>query len=136
MGFKPSPYLAIQGARYAQDFAMGDMSSRENVFRWHRVRINLPGDPIYDPLWPWVSKVRENGDLAANIFQYVDNVQLTNTDKECWGALHTYGSWINHLGLQYAARKIRPLSQLLGPWAGSMVETDNEKVTLLITQEK
>ena len=52
MGFKPSPYLAIQGARHTQDFAMGDPSLEQNVFRWSRVQLNLPGDPVYDPTLP------------------------------------------------------------------------------------
>ena len=37
MGFRPSPYLAIQGARVAQDFAMGDHLSPDNVFWWSKV---------------------------------------------------------------------------------------------------
>ena len=32
MGFKPSPYVAVQGTHVAQDFAMGDRKDKRNVF--------------------------------------------------------------------------------------------------------
>ena len=137
MGFRPSPYLAIQGGRHAQSFAMGDRHDPRNVFRWATVRLNLPGQTNYDPSWPWVSKLRKNGQLAADTFQYVDDVRPTgNTETECWEACHTYGSKVNHLGLQDAPRKRRPPSRSPGPWAGSMVATDGTSVSVLITQEK
>ena len=38
---------------------------------WVDVRINLPGDSDYDPSVPWISKIRENGDIAADVHPYV-----------------------------------------------------------------
>ena len=129
MGFRPSPYLAIQGARVAQEFAMGDPLSSNNIFQWSKVRLNLPGQINYNPSLPWVSKIRQDGSLAADIFQYVDDIRPTgNTEDECWEAGHVYGSRVNYLGLQDAARKRRPPSQTPGPWAGSMIETDGDRV--------
>ena len=57
MGFRPSPYLAVQGARIAQDFAMGDCHKQHNIFRWSKIRLNLPGYHDYNPSLPWVSKI-------------------------------------------------------------------------------
>ena len=106
MGFSPLSYLVVQGARVAQDFVMVNQTSKTNVFRWNKVRLNLPWRLDYDPSLPWVSKVRENKELAADIFQYVDDVRPTgNSEDECWEACHTYGSWVNHLGLQDASKK-------------------------------
>ena len=137
MGFRPSPYLAVQGARIAQDFAMGDCHKQHNIFRWSKIRLNLPGYHDYNPSLPWVSNIQEDGSLAADIFQYVDDVRPTgNNEDECWEACHTYGLRVNHLGLQDAAQKRRPPSQTPGPWAGSMLETDGDQVKVLISQEK
>ena len=111
MGFKPSPYLSIQGCRHGQDFSMGEPTDPRNVFCWDHVRLNLPGQEKYDPSLPWVSKVRTDGMIAANSFQYVDNVHPTgNSEDKCWDACHTYGSRINHLSLQDAPWKQRLLN--------------------------
>ena len=74
MSFKPPPYLSIQAGRIAQAFSMGDLSDCNYVFCWSKVWLNLPGQPDYDPTWPWIAKVRSDGQVAANRFQYVDNV--------------------------------------------------------------
>ena len=74
MGFSPSPYYSIQGGRIAQEFAMGDWNNPLNIFRWSNVRLNLPGQLDYNPSLPWVSKVRDDGKLAADTFQYVDDL--------------------------------------------------------------
>ena len=49
----------------------------ENVFRWHRVVINLPGMNTYDPSKPWVYKVRQDGTMAADLFFYIDDGRPT-----------------------------------------------------------
>ena len=116
---------------------MGDPKDSNNVFQWSKVRLNLPGQSDYDPAWPWVAKTHEDRKLATDTFQYVDNVRPTGNDKsKCWDACHTFGSWVNYLGLQDAPRKCRPHSRSPGPWAGSMVETNGETISVLIAQEK
>jgi hypothetical protein len=49
MGFVPSPYNAIQGTLFAEEVIKGDHLDPNNIFRWNSVKLNLPGDPYYNP---------------------------------------------------------------------------------------
>jgi hypothetical protein len=77
MGVKSSPYQAVSSLTVAEEVINGDRLKEANIFEWVRVRLNLPGDLNYDPNVPWVSKVREDGRLAADLFTFVDDVGLT-----------------------------------------------------------
>jgi len=57
MGFGPSPFTAIQQELCAEEIVRGDWRDQGNIFRWDRVRLNLLGSELYDPVLPWVSKV-------------------------------------------------------------------------------
>ena len=85
MGLKSSPYQAVQAMLVVKEVILGDPRDAENVFRWDKVRMNLPGSTDYDPTLPWVSKIRlEDGKIAADLFIYVDDVRVTgNTAREC-----------------------------------------------------
>jgi hypothetical protein len=54
MGLRNSPYNAVQAMLMAEEMILGDRHSPENVFRWKSVRLNLPGDNLYDPSKSWV----------------------------------------------------------------------------------
>ena len=58
MGMRPSPFVAIQYLYLALEFAVGDRRDKTNPMRWDRLRLNLPGDPCFDPSLPFVMKRR------------------------------------------------------------------------------
>ena len=58
MGLKSSPYQACQAMGFVEEEIRGSRTDPKNVFRWDRVRMNLPGSDGYDPRQPWVSKVQ------------------------------------------------------------------------------
>jgi hypothetical protein len=73
---------------FVEEEIWGDRTDPENVFRWDRVRLNLPGSNGYDPGQPWVSKVRNSdGRIAAGLVTFVDDCQPSRpTKKETWQA--------------------------------------------------
>ena len=54
----------------------------------------------------------------------------------CWGALQRVAGCMSYLGLQSAARKRREVGQDVGAWAGSIVDTTENKVRIRTDQEK
>jgi hypothetical protein len=125
MGLKLSPYQAVQAILVAKEVIQGNRSNPTNAFRWDTVRLNLPGSTEYNLRLRWVSKIRlSNGKLAADIFIYVDDAQVTTPSKEdCWQATRQAANIANSLGIQEAARKRRWGSRRPGAWAGSIVES-------------
>lgn len=105
---------------------MGNRHDANNPFRWDQIQLNLPTTERYDPTFPWVAKVRGNGTLASDVFLYVANVRSSGDTKEdCHQALRRFGSKCNHLSIQDAPQKHKPLDQEQGPWAGSQIHTVN-----------
>ena len=85
MGAKGSPYQAVQGMMVAEEVIRGDRHDETNIFWWDRVGMNCPGDPRYDPSKPWVSKVREDGLIAADLVGYVDDLRPSGgSQQEAW----------------------------------------------------
>ena len=138
MGFKFSPYQTFGGILVADEVIEGDRKDPRNVFRWDAVRLNLPGSKGYNPGLPWVSKVRlDDGRIAADKVIYVDDARPTGSSKEeCWKAARRVASMLNYLGIQDAPRKRRDASQTPGAWAGSVVQTGNQGVFVMVSQEK
>jgi hypothetical protein len=121
----------------AEDVIRGDQDDLMNVFRLDQVKLNLPGDPNYNPSLPWVYKVREDGTPATDFFFYMDDNRTTgNTQKEAWQAARRVASVCRHLGIQDASRKRRKASQTPGAWAGAIVLMDDEGVYVTVSQEK
>jgi hypothetical protein len=56
MGFRPSPYYSVRFYCWAEEFTRGDRRKKSNPLRWDEVRLNLPGDPAFDPTLPRVMK--------------------------------------------------------------------------------
>ncbi len=137
MGFTFSPYQAVRGVLWAEEFILGDRYNFRNPFRFYIVQLNLPGMPGYDPSLPWVCKLRADGLLASELLIYVDDLRvIACSNMECWIACSWVASHINYLGLQDAPRKRREPSQEAGPWAGSVVHTTHGAVTVLISLER
>jgi len=145
MGCKSSPYQAVQGMMVADEFIRGDpqnqqnifrcgrihswRSSEQNIFRWHEVRLNCPGDPTYDPSKPWVSKIRKDGTIASDLVAFMDDLRTSGPSrKEAWQASRRTASRLNYLGLQDVARKRRNSSRTPGAWSGSVVVTREDGV--------
>ena len=57
MGSKPSPYNAVQQGRRLKRKIIGDPFDENNVFRWEKIDLNLPGSEAYEPARPWISKL-------------------------------------------------------------------------------
>jgi hypothetical protein len=87
----------------------------------------------YDPSLSWVAKTREDGRVAADLFICMDDLRPTGPDaEECWWAAWKGAATCNHLGIQDAPRKRRAASKIPGPWAGSMINTDDEEAGLRV----
>jgi hypothetical protein len=136
-GLRTSPYQAVQGMLWAMERIFGFKNKKSNVFAWQHIRINLPGDPVYDPTLPWVFKAKSDGSLAADIHVHVDDIRCSGqTEVECWRASQRVLSVLASLGLQDAARKLRPPLMEGGAWAGSVVHTSGGEVVVLAPQDK
>ena len=138
MGLTTSPYQATQNAQRVKRITFGDRLDPSNVFGWVDVRLNLPGDADYDPSVPWISKIRDNGEIAADVHPYVDDLRETApTEEEAWAAASKMAKGAAYFGLQDAARKRRPPSKTPGAWAGVVVGTDkNGDVYKTVSQER
>jgi hypothetical protein len=137
MGLKPSPYASVKGALQAKWVIIGDRRDEENPFHWERVETNEPGDDEYNPVEPWIQKIRRDGHLATELWQYIDDLQTTAHSRElAWKASSRIAKTCCWLGLQDAVRKRRELSQRPGAWAGSSVHTTEKNAFKGVTQER
>ena len=72
-----SPYTDIQGMLWVSEVVRGDRSEPNNLFRWDKIRLNLPGDPSYSPTIPWMSKFwGGDQELTADFTTYVDDSRV------------------------------------------------------------
>jgi hypothetical protein len=44
--------------------------------------LNLPGTKGYDPCTTWISKWREDGRIAYDVFTFVDDERILGADEE------------------------------------------------------
>ena len=76
----------------------------------------------YIPSNAWVSKVSKDGNVASEVFMYLDDVWLLGwCDRECWNATKLFDSKCNYLGIQDAPRKSKEPYQIQGSWVGSII---------------
>ena len=91
----------------------------------------------YDPSRPWVYRVRSDGSLAADIFWYIDDGRPTApTAWEGWKAARKACFTLIFHGLQDTGRKRTCSSRTPGEWTGTMVETINGRVMILVSLKK
>jgi hypothetical protein len=108
MGVKSSTFQVVSALTVADEIIKGDRLDPKNEFHWERVRMNLPGDIDYDPSTIWVSKVRDDGKVASDLFTFVDDLRPTGPGLiACWRAARRAVSILNWLGIQDAPRKRR-----------------------------
>ena len=58
MGFGPLSYLVTKDMLVVEERVRGARLDPENMFRWYKVVLNLPGMKKYDISRPWVYKVK------------------------------------------------------------------------------
>jgi hypothetical protein len=93
MGLKGSPYFSVQGGAWAHKWIKGRMDDEDNVFRWTRVSLNLPGQVDYNPSKIWVREERTDGTLASDLVCYVDNERVAGPSlDDSWKATQRVSS--------------------------------------------
>ncbi len=114
MGFAASPYNSIKMALVAEEVCKGDLRDTRvgldgkelNPFQWDRIELNLPGTEGYDPCASWIAKRRKDGQMACDVFTFVDDERVVGPNEELtWQASHALASKQSYLGIQDAARK-------------------------------
>ena len=99
--------------------------------------LNLPGMKNYTSTRPKVFRVRADNTMAVDLFSYIDDLRNTGpTAVECWDGLHQVCCRLTWFGLQDAPRKRNGPTQTPRAWAGSIVHSDNELVTVLVSEAK
>ena len=138
MGFRPSPYFTTRALKRVEPFLKGNRWEKKNVFRWSRVELNLPGSMDYTPTQPRVYRVREDGEtMGADLYIYIDDLRNTApSELEGWEGAHQVCCRLTWLGIQDAPRKRTFSSQTPRAWAGAIVHSDQDSVTLLVSEEK
>ncbi len=101
------------------------------------VYLNLPGNPEYDPLNPWVCRRRLDGKIAGWVPTYVDDMRpVGSLEVECWAVARAKASRYGYLGIQVTSRKTRPPSQSPGAWAGTIAKVGPAGVGVACSQDK
>ena len=138
MGFKPSPYNAIQGALIGEEIVRGDRRDKDNFFRWDKFILNLPDSPNYEPTLPWGFKWNDLLQSIANeLYKFVDDLCVNgSTEDQCQKAMRQDASRFNYLGIQEEARKTRDPSLTPGAWSGNIIENDGKNIWVTCSQEK
>jgi hypothetical protein len=136
MGVTFSPYQATQFGRRLKVATIGRHDDPYNVFAWARVEVNLPGTPGYQPGQPWISKRRQDGRIAVDMCEFVDDYRFAAPSAElCWEASSKQGKTCSFHGCQDALRKRRLQSQNPGAWAGARVSTEGS-IRSGVTQDR
>ncbi|KAL7556539.1 hypothetical protein ACA910_017630 [Epithemia clementina (nom. ined.)] len=137
MGQSPSPYGTVQQTRRLKHIIYGDKRDSTNVFNWLHVHINLPGTPNYRPGIPWLSKRRQDGTIAADVHDYVDDLRgCASTEEDAWRVGSHIAKTAFFYGVQDVARKRRQQTQRPGAWAGVVCGTMPTRPFVSVTQEK
>ena len=134
-GMKQSPELAAAFYYIAEEFIRGKQDAINNPLRWDSIILNLIGNHQYNPSFPNVYKWDNIAKrIAGDIIAYVDDLRAIGFSMEqAWLIARRVGSYLQHLGIQDAARK-RRLDE--GPWAGGVYATTDRNITKTVTKEK
>jgi hypothetical protein len=137
MGSTAAPYVTTQCLALAKEVVYGDKSLPDNPFGWTRVRLNLPEQPEYTPTLPWVRRVTVAGSIASDSPTYVDDARIIGSSLSvCRQAGHRFATGMCYLGIQVAARKVRPPSQTPAAWAGAVALVGPEGMGVTCLPEK
>jgi hypothetical protein len=79
MGCKPSPFFTVHFYYWTDEFVRGHSCNPRNALRWDSIKLNLPGNPAYNPTKPrvmkWDSSIHK---IAGDILGFED-------DLRAWG---------------------------------------------------
>ncbi len=85
----------------------------------------------------WKAQSADLKQISAVLCQYVDDLRnVAASEKNCLEVMHKTATLLCYLGIQGAARKIRPPSQIPGAWAGTAVTTTAKGMGVKCTSEK
>jgi hypothetical protein len=109
MRFTPSPFYAMRFYYWADDFVKGNRRDKENPLRWDVIKLNIAGDPSFDPTFPEVMKWDQlAGKIAGDVIAFVDNLRVSGfSDEHAWSIARQVSSRLQYLGVQDAPRKRR-----------------------------
>ena len=82
MGMRPSPYMSTRHLFRIRQFLLGDRLDKSNHYQCDKVVENMPGMNGYDPDLPWAFKEQADGDIAAELFIYIDNLHITCSSED------------------------------------------------------
>jgi hypothetical protein len=138
MGLKPSPYMAVRFYYWAEEFGRGNRRDLTNPLRWDFIKLNLLGDPTYDPTLPrvmkWDSSIKN---IAGDLVAFIDDLRASGISVEkTWAICRQVTSRLQYMGIQDAPRKRRPPVRNPGAWAGSVFITTDSEVRQTVSQAK
>ena len=117
--------------------AYGDRWDRSNPFCWERVIYNLLGTKGYRPRLPWVMKVQFDGQLACEVYVYVDNGRVTgHCRKLCREKVRRFILVCSKRVFQDATKKRAFPADNPGPWTGTVCPTSGGGIIDTVSQEK
>jgi hypothetical protein len=83
MGFRPSPYYAVHFYYWAEELARGNRRDAYNPLRWDFIKLNLIGDPNWNPALPRVMKWDKSiSNIAGGIKVFVDDLRCSGVCEE------------------------------------------------------
>jgi hypothetical protein len=91
----------------------------------------------YDPTRPWMSKRCSNGDMAAEMVSYCNDLRTCGPDrKSTLAATRQVAKICHYLGIQDAPQKRRFPAQFPGAWAGTMAFTSDQGAFATVSQDR
>ena len=137
MGLKCSPHQTIKAILFVEEFIKGLTNDETNPFHISKVITNLPGEAEYDPSKPWFYSINKDDNMASVLAIYVDDERIhSSTEEGAWEAAHLVSTRESYLGIQDAARKRRPPTQVAGAWAGFIIRTNDTEVGKMVSLER
>jgi hypothetical protein len=123
----------VQGSLRAKQLVLGDPKDKSIPYNWSWVQENLPGDADYNPIIPWVSKVRPDRPIASDLHIYVDDCQNTAACQElAWQAASQNMFMVGAPGCSQKTKG----TQYYGAWAGAVIVSDDKGVYKLVVDAR
>lgn len=136
MGLRNSPEWAARFYYLMEEFVRGNEKCPKNPLAWDTVKLNIIGQPGFNPALPHVIKWkswlnRPAGDLVS----FVDDLRtLGYNQEEAWAIARRVASRIQYMGSQDAPRKRRVDEN--GPWTGTIFNTKGGEITKTVSETK
>ena len=91
----------MDGQTHLKFEVFSDRKLLSNPFHWKRVEFNLPRSKGYRSDLPWVMKIRADGHLAAEVFEYIDDERAKGLSQDLtWRTARAYGPGCSRRGNQ------------------------------------